>query len=285
MYAAALSLPGVPVSRPASASLARYTMSRRMVVESAPGERARPDPGAGTAWQAETSSAASSAGPNVVRMLGEGRDMRCDVVRGGVISVCYPAVKDTSTGALPTLAYALIPRAVALNLALGAIAGALKLPVYLDSVGTILVAALAGPWAAIITGVASNSVLGLLFSPQLFAFIPVAVVIGALAGIAARLGAFRSLPGAVAAGLVIGLAAALTSVPIVIALFGGATPSGTGILTVALRTLLHLPLDRAAEIASLSTDLLDKPVSCVLVVLVLDRLPRRLTARLGAASL
>lgn len=210
--------------------------------------------------------------------------MLCSVVKGGVMLVCYAAVYRTSTRHLPTLAYALIPRAVALNLALGAIAGALKLPLYLDSVGTILVAALAGPWAAVLTGIASNSVLGLLFSPQLFAFIPVAAVIGLLAGVLARLGAFRSVAGAVGAGLVIGLAAALTSVPIVIALFGGVTPSGTGIMTVVLRTVLRLPLERAAEIASLSTDLLDKPVSCVLVVLVLTRLPRRLTVRLGAGG-
>src|SRR5438105_12483756 len=34
MYAAAVSFPGVPVSLPSSASLARYAMSRRMSVES-----------------------------------------------------------------------------------------------------------------------------------------------------------------------------------------------------------------------------------------------------------
>jgi energy-coupling factor transport system substrate-specific component len=182
---------------------------------------------------------------------------------------------------LPTIALALVPRAVALNLALGAIAGALKLPVFLDSVGTILVAALVGPWAGVMTGIASNTVLGLLYSPQLFAFIPVTIVIGLLAGAAGRIGAFRSLAGAAAAGLAIGVAAALASVPIVIALFGGVTPSGTGIITVALRAVFGLSLERAAEIASLSTDVLDKPLSCVLVALVIARLPRHLAARLA----
>lgn len=184
----------------------------------------------------------------------------------------------------PTLALALVPRAVALNLALGAIAGALKLPVYLDSVGTILVAALVGPLAGVVTGIASNTVLGLLYNPQLLAFIPVTVVIGLLAGASARLGAFRSLAGAVAAGVVIGVAAALTSVPILMALFGGVTPSGTGVITVALRTVFGLSLERAAEIASLSTDVLDKPLSCVIVALVLARLPRHLTGRLRPSS-
>ncbi len=185
---------------------------------------------------------------------------------------------------LPTLALALIPRAVALNLALGAVVGALKLPVYLDSVGTILVAVLAGPWAGVITGIVSNSVLGLLVSPALFAFIPVAIVIGWLAGIAGRAGAFASLAGAIAAGLVIGVAAALASAVIVIALMGGLTASGTGILTIAIRATLGVSVDSAAKIAAIATDALDKPLSCVLVYLVLERLPRRLSARFRRAT-
>jgi energy-coupling factor transport system substrate-specific component len=180
---------------------------------------------------------------------------------------------------LSTLALALIPRAVALNLALGAVVGALKLPVYLDSVGTILVAVLAGPWAGIITGIVSNSVLGLLVSPALFAFIPVAAVIGWLSGVAGRVGAFRSLAGSLAAGLVIGIAAALLSAVIVIALMGGLTASGTGILTIAIRATFGVSVGSAAKIAAVATDALDKPLSCALVYLVLERLPRRLSAR------
>ncbi|MBA2683024.1 MAG: ECF transporter S component [Gemmatimonadaceae bacterium] len=185
---------------------------------------------------------------------------------------------------LSTLALALIPRAVALNLALGAVVGALKLPVYLDSVGTILVAVLAGPWAGVVTGIVSNSVLGLLVSPALFAFIPVAIVIGWLAGVAGRLGAFRTLAGSLAAGLVIGIAAALVSAAIVIALMGGLTASGTGILTIAIRATFGTSVDSAAKIAAVLTDALDKPLSCALVFLVLERLPRRLGARFRSAA-
>ncbi len=193
--------------------------------------------------------------------------------------VCYPLVPLLARRPLSTLALALIPRAVAVNLALGAVVGALKLPVYLDSVGTVLVAVLAGPWAGIVTGVVSNSVLGLLVSPVLFAFIPVTVVIGGLAGVAARIGFFRSMPGALAAGVVIGAAAALTSAFIVITFMGGLTASGTGLLTIAIRALFGVSVDSAAKIASIATDVVDKPLSCALVYLVLERLPRRLSAR------
>jgi len=201
------------------------------------------------------------------------------VVRKALRLVCYPPVPLPARRPLSTLALALIPRAVALNLALGAVVGALKLPVYLDSVGTILVAVLAGPWAGIVTGIVSNSVLGLLVSPALFAFIPVAIVIGWLAGVAGKLGAFRSLAGSIAAGLVIGAAAALASAVIVIALMGGLTASGTGLLTIAIRATFGVSVDSAAKIAAVVTDALDKPLSCVLVYLVLERLPRRLGVR------
>lgn len=179
---------------------------------------------------------------------------------------------------LPTLALALIPRAVALNLALGAVVAALKLPLFLDSVGTILVAALAGPVAGAVTGLLSNAVLGLLSSPIFFAFMPVTVVIGVLAGLAARLGVFRSAWVAAPAGAVIGVAAAVAAVPIVIALFGGVTASGTGIATVALRAA-GLSLAASAAIAGAASDIVDKAVSCVLVALVIARLPRRIALR------
>jgi energy-coupling factor transport system substrate-specific component len=206
------------------------------------------------------------------------------VVRCVLQVVCYRPVPLPARRPLSTLALALIPRAVALNLALGAVVAALKLPVYLDSVGTILVAVLAGPWAGIVTGVVSNSVLGLLVSPALFAFIPVAIVIGWLAGIAGRIGAFGSLAGAIAAGLVIGVAAALASAVIVISLMGGLTASGTGILTIAIRAALGVSVHNAAKIAAVVTDAMDKPFSCALVYLVLERLPRRLSARFRNAT-
>lgn len=204
------------------------------------------------------------------------------MVGRGARIVCYAPVRHPASRSFTTLALALIPRAVALNLALGAVVAALKLPVYLDSVGTILVAALAGPWAGIVTGMLSNLVLGILSSPTFFAFIPVTIVIGALAGVAARVGAFRSAAGALVAGIVIGIAAALTSVPIVVSLMGGLTASGTGLLTIAARAILRVPVETAAKIASVSTDVVDKPLSCLLVYLVLERLPRHLAARFAA---
>ena len=60
-----------------------------------------------------------------------------------------------------TQTWVLIPIAIAINIAIGQIVVLLKLPVYLDSIGTVLVAALCGPWAGALTGALSNIIWGI----------------------------------------------------------------------------------------------------------------------------
>jgi ECF-type transporter family protein len=100
-----------------------------------------------------------------------------------------------------TRVIALIPVAIAINIVLGAtVQQALKLPIYLDSIGTILVGVLAGPLAGAVTGILANLIWGyLLPSPigttTIGPFAITAGVIGLLAGIWGRLGLFRSRAG------------------------------------------------------------------------------------------
>lgn len=94
----------------------------------------------------------------------------------------------------------LIPIAIAINIVLGqTVAAALKLPIYLDSIGTILVGVIAGPVPGMLTGLLANLlwtyVLPAPFNSQYAApFAIVAVEIGLLAGIFGQLGWFRSRP-------------------------------------------------------------------------------------------
>ena len=97
---------------------------------------------------------------------------------------------------LSTATLALIPVAIAINLAVGSIVVALRLPIYLDSIGTILVGALAGPWAGALTGLLSNLLWSFLpipggSGPVAAFFAPVAAVIGLMAGFWAWQGVFR----------------------------------------------------------------------------------------------
>jgi hypothetical protein len=93
----------------------------------------------------------------------------------------------------------LIPVAIAINIVLGfTVQKVLNLPIYLDSIGTILVGVLAGPIAGAVTGAASNLIWQ--YAPvigpgsNIGPFAITSVVIGLLAGLWGWLGVYRSRP-------------------------------------------------------------------------------------------
>lgn len=83
----------------------------------------------------------------------------------------------------------LIPIAIAINIVMGELTTRLKVPIYLDSIGTVLVGAIAGPWAGALTGALANLIWGF-FNAYAAAFFYVAAVIGVMAGLAGKSGAF-----------------------------------------------------------------------------------------------
>jgi hypothetical protein len=84
----------------------------------------------------------------------------------------------------------LIPIAIAINIAVAKLVVDLKLPIYLDSIGTVLVGALVGPWAGALTGALAN-LIGNFIIPNLAPFFYVAAVIGLMAGYFGRQGVFE----------------------------------------------------------------------------------------------
>jgi hypothetical protein len=108
-----------------------------------------------------------------------------------ILAVALSRSRDLSTGTL-----ALMPVAIAINIALGATVTALRLPIYLDSVGTVLVGVLAGPLAGALTGLLANLIWSILpvpggAGPTIAFFAPVAGVIGLMAGFWGARGVFR----------------------------------------------------------------------------------------------
>jgi len=98
----------------------------------------------------------------------------------------------TRRSGLNSTALALIPLAIAINIAGGQLVKTLRLPIYLDSIGTVLTGALLGPWIGLITGILSNGIWTLIGLDQFaLSFAAVAGVIGLLAGFAGRLGVFQ----------------------------------------------------------------------------------------------
>ena len=76
----------------------------------------------------------------------------------------------------------LIPVAVAINFVGFQLAQALKLPMYLASIGTMLVGLRERPWVGAARRLLANFIDGI-SNPLSFTFIPIAILIGALPGL------------------------------------------------------------------------------------------------------
>jgi energy-coupling factor transport system substrate-specific component len=142
---------------------------------------------------------------------------------------------------------------------------ALRLPLYLDSIGTILVAALGGPIAGAVTGLVSNLLWAYVVPPPFqgptaAAFGVVAAVIGLLAGTFARAGFLRPRRARGTPELVV---AAIVSVGL-IGVFGALTVVG---YQAFLRSQ-SLPALAAEGLAPQSTEPLFVALGWVAIVLV-----------------
>ncbi len=179
---------------------------------------------------------------------------------------------------LPTVAVVLIPVAIGINYAGKLIVEALRLPLWLDAIGTVLAAILAGPWVGALSGLLTNVLYGITANPVSFFYSVVNLLIGLVAGFLARLGWFRRALPAAAAGLVIAVAAALSSTPINVSLYGGQTGNlwADGLFAFLLARQVWLPL--ASFVGELATDLPDKVAVALVAFAIVRGLPERLVA-------
>lgn len=178
-----------------------------------------------------------------------------------------------------TITLALIPVAIVINIVAGQLAILLRIPLYLDSIGTVLVGALAGPLAGALTGILSNVLWAIIFSnPTLFPFSIVAGLIGLAAGVAGSRGAFKSLLWTIVAGILTGIMAALVSAPIAYYVFGGVTGAGTDVIVAAFQAMGASVL-QAALGQGIVSDPLDKTISFIIVWLILRGMSKRLLSQ------
>jgi len=173
-----------------------------------------------------------------------------------------------------TMTWVLIPVAIAINVVIGQIVVLLRLPVYLDSIGTFLVAALAGPWAGALTGTLSNVIWGLAIDPNAFPWFPVALFIGFVAGWCAVGGLFKSWWKVAVTGFLVAITAAVVSTPIAVYLYGGITASGSSFITAYL-----LETGRGVYQAVFSTNFLVEPVDKIATAMLAFAIVKGLSKR------
>lgn len=178
---------------------------------------------------------------------------------------------------------ALIVISVAINMIGGQLISLLKLPIFLDSIGTLISAVLLGPLIGMLTGLLTNLLWGLLTDPIAAAFAPVAMVIGLVAGVLARLGWFKTLPKVIASGVVITLAVTVVAVPIRTALFGGVTGSGADLVVAWVHSMGN-DLMESVALTVLGANLVDKILTAIIVWGLLRQLPQRTLRHFPAMS-
>lgn len=177
----------------------------------------------------------------------------------------------------------LMSACIAINMILGQLASILKLPIFLDSIGTILAALLGGPWVALLTGLITNLLWGLISSPVAAAFAPVAMVIGLAAGYLARVGWFRNGWQVIVSGLVITIAVTIVATPIRTYLFGGVTGSGAD-FAVAYLHAVGEGLLQSVGLTVFGTNLADKVISALLAWQLVRQMPKRMAMQFGAVT-
>jgi energy-coupling factor transport system substrate-specific component len=176
----------------------------------------------------------------------------------------------------------------ALNFSIGSIVYLIKLPIYLDSIGTILCALLLYPdrrtafVCAWISGALSLVLSGLLINPFVpwFELTDVAIALFSAFVIATGAETFRARPihpfafttTILLFGISTGVIAALVSAPVVVYLFGGVTGSGSAFV-VAFFLKTGQQLLSAAILSGLTAEPIDKTLQVLIAALLFRATP------------
>ena len=172
-----------------------------------------------------------------------------------------------------TITLAMIPICLAINYVGAQIAIALKLPMYLDVIGSIMMGAICGPIPGVVLG-ALSSAINSLSEPTAIAYIPVTVACGLVAGLLGKAGFMKQLWKSLIAGFVLAVAAVAISSPITAFLYGGISGTGNDVIVLGLQAA-GMGLLPATLIATLITEFFDKLLSCWVVFFVVKALSDR----------
>lgn len=163
----------------------------------------------------------------------------------------------------------LIALAIVINIVGSYIALGLHLPVYLDSMGTIMTAILLGPFYGLFPGVLSALITGMTSDIYALYYMPVGIVLGVMTGFVFQKNKSNKL---FVKSFCISVPASLISACITANVFGGITSSGSTML-VQLLAKTPVGLTLSCLIVQFFTDYFDRLLSLWLVLSVIKKLP------------
>lgn len=151
------------------------------------------------------------------------------------------------------------------------IAATLKLPIYLDSMGSILSGFLFGPAYGMLCGVGSAIISGVAFDPYSFYFMSVQIVLGALSGFLYNKNLFNGKK-VFLGSFFLSVPASIVAAVIAAFVFGGVTSSGSSYI-VQLLTKMGLGMGVSVFITQVFTDYADKLVSVLAMLKMSQHIP------------
>lgn len=154
----------------------------------------------------------------------------------------------------------------------------LKLPIYLDSIGTLFVAATFGPLAGMIVGGTTGVLVGVTSDLYSLFFMPIQLVIALVAGLVYTHCDIQKIRHIWWSALVIALPGTILSTLITILCFGGITSSGSSLI-VQLLFGAGLSKATAVLVVQLITDYADRFISLLIVALAYRTLVNRFAHR------
>ena len=173
----------------------------------------------------------------------------------------------------------LIPACIGINYLGKLFASVLKLPLWLDSIGTCIGAVLGGPIIGGICGAANNLIYGFTTGDSItLVYALTSLGIGVAVGIMARLGRMKKLSGAVLTACGAGFVAVLISTPLNILFWGGTTGNLWGDAVFAWSQASGLPVALGSFLDEVIVDVPDKLITLLIVFAIIKGLPKKLTS-------
>ncbi|HGA3974648.1 TPA: ECF transporter S component [Streptococcus agalactiae] len=152
--------------------------------------------------------------------------------------------------------------AIAINLIGANLALFLRLPIYLDTIGTLLIAVILGPWYAASTAFLSALINWMTTDIFSLYYSPVAIVVAIITGILIKRNCKPS--SLLWKSLIISLPGTIIASVITVILFKGITSSGSSIIAQFLHGI-GLDMTSSLILVQVGTDYIDRLISLILV--------------------
>lgn len=177
------------------------------------------------------------------------------------------------------MALVLIPVGVSISVVGYQMSQILKLPIFVDQIGTILVSMVAGPWVGMVTGMLSNIVNGMIF-PTSFVYAVVSMLIGLVSGYLSKWKWYTNLLGIVVGCAVLNTVSSMSAAIVTVFLFGGVTGAGTDLITAAF-----IASGEALWNSVLSTNLISGTINTIVnftvAWIIVKRIPDRFLVKMN----